>query len=57
MGEEEQIGGAEQSREGWSESAPNPTQERIDREPDEGRPADASWDEDAWGETKEKSPG
>ncbi|MFN2471772.1 MAG: hypothetical protein ABR583_12460 [Gaiellaceae bacterium] len=43
--------GDEVSREGRRESAPNPTQERIDSEGPDERPADASWDEDRWGRT------
>jgi hypothetical protein len=33
------------------ESAPNPTQQRMDEEGTEGAPVDASWDEDDWGST------
>ena len=36
---------------GWREDAPNPTQERIDREGASERPADVSWEEPAWGDT------
>ena len=39
-----------ESREGSREGAPNPTQERIDREGAEERPVDAAWEEDRWGD-------
>ena len=43
--------GDDESREGWREGAPNPTQERIDREGAEERPVDAAWEQNRWGET------
>jgi hypothetical protein len=39
---------------GWSEEAPNPTQERIGE--GEEKPVDASWEEDDWGDMPEESP-
>ena len=33
------------------EDQPNPTQQRMDKEGTEGKPVDASWDEDDWGST------
>jgi hypothetical protein len=40
--------------EGRSEDEPNPTQEQIGE--GEDKPADASWNEDDWGEMPEESP-
>lgn len=42
--------GDDESREGWREGAPNPTQERIDSEGADERPVDAAWEEDRWGD-------
>lgn len=49
--EEERDDDEEQSP---REDEPNPTQEAMGE--GEDKPADASWDEDEWGETPEESP-
>ncbi len=40
----------EAEAEGWREGAPNPTQQRIDREGGDDRPGDVAWEEDRWGD-------
>jgi hypothetical protein len=47
--------GDEERRAGVQERAPNPTQERIDREGADQKPADVSWSEDAFGDTDPES--
>jgi hypothetical protein len=42
----------EDDRRGHHQTAPNPTQERIDREGADDGPADVSWREDDWGATE-----
>ena len=49
--------GDDESREGWREGAPNPTQARIDSEGADDRPGDVAWGDDRWGERPDDDSG
>jgi hypothetical protein len=46
--------GPREDDEGYREPAPNPTQERIDREGPDDAPGDVSWREEGWGSTERR---